>query len=121
MGVPTKADVLLVAPELSVITDDAVWALYLAATAERVDAGRWGGDSAAVYRLAFALLCAHALTLRSDSGATDPVQSETVGGVSRTYLVALAPSFGKLDATTYGEQFQSLSRNNGCIRGPWVI
>lgn len=65
-------------------------------------------------------LAAHLGSLASgvNSGAKGPVQSESVGSVSRSYALSVAQNSNPLDSTGYGKEYRRLVRLQ--FGGPWV-
>jgi hypothetical protein len=108
----TSAAVLTVAPELSSLTSGQ-WSALITSAYLQMDAGTWGTwlDMGATY------LVAHLGTLTKRAGV-GAVISERVGDVGRTYAEL---GSGVLDSTTYGAEYQRLTRLLGDARGPVVI
>jgi len=65
-------------------------------------------------------LAAHlgAMASAQNAGARGPVQSETVGSVSRMYALSVAQGSNPLDSTGYGKEYLRLKRLS--FGGPWV-
>jgi hypothetical protein len=109
-----QADVLLVAPELSAVTD-AQWAAIWVDVELEVGPVA-AGSQARADRLAVQLAAHQATTryLRSGGAATPgPLQSVSVGGVSKTYAVLQANAQsggGALATTKYGQEYYRLVR-----------
>ncbi|MFZ5440468.1 MAG: DUF4054 domain-containing protein [Myxococcota bacterium] len=105
-----KADVLLVAGELSSLTD-AQWAQVLADVALEVDVGPL--TQAQADRLGVQL-AAHLATERyatsGGGGAAGPLQSVTVGPVSKSFAVASHAQNSALGSTKYGREYLRLVR-----------
>jgi hypothetical protein len=51
-------------------------------------------------------------------GGSGPVQSESVGQVSRSYAVSMAEGTSNLDSTSYGKEYRRLQRMQ--FGGPWT-
>lgn len=108
MALTTKAAVLLAAPELASVVDDARWNLAIADadqdTPERVLGAK--AERAARYLVAHMLVVSERTKKSAGRGQ---VVSETVGPMSRTYAVQ-ASAGGTvaeewLRSTPYGEQY----------------
>lgn len=97
-----KTDVLLVAPELSSISD-LQWDFFIAYAYAQMSPNAWGDllDFGARY------LAAHLATVTSRRGNAGGVASESVGSVSRSFA---APSGSDLNSTSYGSEYQRLAR-----------
>jgi hypothetical protein len=98
----TKADVVLIAPELSTVPEDTFAALIDDAAAQ-MNEGVWG----ARYELGMKYLVAHLATLTVTKGAP-PLQSVTVGPVSRSYAMSVSESASALRSTSYGLEYLRL-------------
>lgn len=105
------ADVVRVAPELSGV-DATLQTLYLDLVNTEVNATAFGGDDSAAYKLARSFLAAHyASGIGSGSdAAVGEVASETMGGLTRTYVTSSGSQGGELDSTNYGRQYTQLVR-----------
>lgn len=118
MGATTKTNVLIVAPELSTVEDDA-WTLVLADVASEISASVYGSKQEMAQRY----LAAHYLTLISMSAdakqTSGPVSSETVGQVSKSYAQVNYRDRNRFDETVYGRMFNQLRA--GCMIGFTVI
>ena len=101
----TKDDVLLIAPELSGVSD-ATWTALIDDAYLQLNADVWG----ARLSLAAKYLVAHLATLSSRRGSP-LVSSQTVGPVSVSYAVG-TPTDGssEYDSTPYGREFRRLMR-----------
>lgn len=99
----TKTDVLLIAPELTAITDNQ-WTAIIADAYEELNESAWGTrrDKAAKY------LAAHKATLFSRGGQAQ-VKSETVGDISVTYDTA-SVNEDPMKATSYGVEYTRMVR-----------
>lgn len=111
----TQADVTAIAPELggSALNND-TWTAILADVTEQVNESAF--PSAAAARRAAAYLAAHLATFsmaKGGTGGSAPVQSETVGEVSRTYAISVASDVGNLQSTGYGREWLRRCRLNG--------
>ena len=122
----TKAEVLLIAPELSVITDDNVWTLILSDVANELDPLAFGIQ----YDVATRYLAAHLLTLARNigGGAISPAAgvdtSESAGrvSVSRTMFASLlSDGLRRLDLTKYGMEVMRLALSKGKLVGALVV
>jgi Protein of unknown function (DUF4054) len=109
----TKTDVLNVAPELTAISDPQ-WAALIGYAYAQMDPDIWATwlDMGAAY------LVAHLATLTRRHG-TGPVQSESVGQVSRSYQ-AFPLTAGALESTAYGNEYLRLLNMLGDARFPVV-
>lgn len=116
----TKADVLLAAPELTGKGTDPQWTQVLADVALEVNTSCL---SAAVANRIGIQLAAHFATERfggtgaggGGAGASGPLQSVTVGPVSKTFAVSSAFTSGSvsnaaLATTKYGREYLRLTR-----------
>lgn len=123
----TKADVLLVAGELSTL-DDARWAQVISFAQLQVsNTTAWGGDAkaknAAVYLAAhMAKLDLIALTARGSQLASGPVTEIAVGPVKKSFadlskFIKLSDINASLALTTYGIQFRRLQSLYSFTRG----
>lgn len=98
-----------IAPELSGV-DDATFAAIIADAYGQMNPTLWGRklDIGAKY------LVAHLVSMTTAGGAPDAagtfgqVQSESVGGVSRTYQTTASGT--GLEATSYGDEYKRLLR-----------
>jgi hypothetical protein len=99
----TKADVLLIAPELTGVSD-AQWAVFIADAYAQMNEGFWGTR----LNLGAKYLVAHAATMGDRAGASGSIQSEKVGEVSIAYHASVAQSVANLDATSYGQEYKRL-------------
>ncbi len=106
-----KADVLLVAPELSAVTD-AQWDDVLADVEMEVSVSAFGSQAAA--DRAGKQLAAHFGTERfgtsGGGGAAGPVQSISVGAVSKTFATPSAVEGSQFGGTKYGREYLRLVR-----------
>lgn len=99
----TKADVLLIAPELSEV-DDARFAAAIADALLQMNTEALGARADLVLKY----LVAHLVSLGEQGGSEGTVTSETVGGVSRTY--SAAATGGGETGTSYGDEYKRLLR-----------
>lgn len=93
------------APELATVPDGRL-CLFIQQAERRVNRAAWGvrADDGVMY------LAAH-LAIQAGKGASapvGPVSSVSVGEVSQSF--AVAPDGGSLSATSYGQEYLSLSR-----------
>ena len=106
-----KADVLLIAPELSAVTD-AQWEDVLADVDDEVSVTAFGGQARA--DRAGKQLAAHLATDRygtsGGGGAAGPLQSVSVGPVSKTYASPGAVQSSQFGGTKYGREYLRLVR-----------
>ena len=106
MAATTKENVLLIAPELSAITNDDTWTLILNDVTTDVSASVFGDQRERAARY----LAAHYLTLSIQGGsgsASGPIIKEKVGDVMREYSGG-SISYGvnnPLARTSYGLTF----------------
>jgi len=86
-----------------------------------LDVSLFGGEDDDTVKLLRILLAAHigTMALRGGSGATGPISSESTGGISRSYAVAMTSS-GSLGSTTHGQTFTEIIRNSAA-RAPLCI
>lgn len=106
----TWADVLAIAPDLSGVGATTQVAIVTDVNAQVVE-GQF--PSVAAADRARKYLAAHLATVSKDGGrgAGGPVQSESMGGVSRSYAVfSPAGADPSLDATAYGKEYRRLLR-----------
>lgn len=105
----TWAQVLLVAPELSSITDTSAQALFLDIASRQVDPDVCGEFTDDMHRY----MTAHLATLGaggSAGGAAGPVTSETLGPMSRSYgTLSGASTEDSLGLTRYGLEYKRLA------------
>ena len=110
MSDTTKANVLLIASELSAITDDDLWNLILSDVASEVSSSVYGVKQEKAQRY----LAAHYMTLSSPTtlapgAASGPLVSETIGKhrVSFSEPAELSDAT-RYDETKYGRIFSQL-------------
>jgi len=108
----TKADVLLIAPELATVSDD-LFNLVLADASREVSSSSVGRYASEAQRY----LTAHILTLLNsagaEAGASGFVESMKTGDVSLSYATAKGAISGRItryDATIYGQRYILLLR-----------
>lgn len=102
----TVAQVRAIAPEFATVSDSDVQA-FLDDAALQLNASIWGAKR----DLAHKYLAAHLLgTARPDLAmAAGPVQSESVGQVSRSYAVQTSAQPGsQFDATRHGREYRRM-------------
>ncbi len=119
MAAITWDDVESIAPEMSSVIDGAQ-ALILDHVNTVLAVHRFGGESAPALKLARIYLAAHTASGlgSTDEGATQEVQSESMGGLTRTYVTAGdGGSVGDLSSTSYGRQYIMIV-NQVVGRGP---
>jgi len=119
VGATTKTNVLIIAPELTTVSDDA-WTLVLSDVAAQVSSAVYGTDQERAQRY----LAAHYLTLVAlsssiGSQASGPVVSESVGQVSKTYAQGSYADKNRYDETSYGRMFNQIRK--GCVIGFTVM
>jgi len=116
MSNTTKEKILLIAPELSGITDQDVWDLFLDDVARTITSARYGTDQERAQRY----LCAHLLTLSNslDSSrnvrATGQVTSLKTGEESINFASSSNSNkkFDPYDSTVYGLEFKKIRSQN---------
>jgi len=113
MALTTKANVLLIAPTLSTLSDD-LWTLILADSSNFISSAVFGSKS----EIAARNWVAHRLTLISDGilgNVSGPIVKEKVGDVMREYAKIKQVSRADMDygRTQYGRDF--LTIRNSCI------
>lgn len=112
MGNTTKELILVIAPELSDITNNVLWDTILNDVADDVVASVFGTKRERAQRY----LAAHLLTLSRPENrnphASGPVTSERTGPLAVSYA-GLPKSDGELDSTIYGREFKRIRK--GCI------
>jgi len=121
MALTTKANILLIAPELSSITDDNVWNIILSDVDNLISTSVFGLKT----EIAARYLAAHHLTLISDktlSSASGPIVKDKVGDVMKEYAQPqkLRGSEADYNRTGYGRTFLSI-RNKILIKVSTVI
>ena len=96
MSATTQANVLLIAPELSSITDSDVWDLILADVASEVSSGVFGAAQERAQRY----LAAHYLSLYGASlgAATGSLKREKVGNTEKEYAISSTVSTNNTEA-----------------------
>ncbi len=107
----TWSDVTKIAPELASV-DAALRTLFLDLVNDELSADAWGGDDSSAYHLARCYLAAHyasGIGSGSDS-AVGEVASETMGGLTRSYVTSTSGRGGDLESTNYGRQYKQLAR-----------
>ena len=106
----TKADVVLIAPELSAVADG-VFTAYLADAELELDLAAYGERA----DLAKKLHVAHHMTRSGygTGGGRGDVTSESVGQVSRSYAAPTSSSStpSPLSSTRYGQRLIALNRS----------
>ena len=107
----------LPAPSLATVRVEAQEAI-LAMVVETVDAAMFGGEDAATYKRAAALLAAHhaELALHAASGQSGPVVSKSADGLSKSFATWGSTS-DPLDRTAWGQAFKQMARNSGARAG----
>lgn len=111
------SDVEAIAPELSVSPLATQDAILEQVNDEEIHDDTW--RSAARADRARRYLAAHLATIASNGrGSVGPIQSESVGSVSRSYAVSMAMGSSNLDSTGYGKEYQRLRRMQ--FGGPWA-
>lgn len=112
MGNTTKANVLLIAPELAVVTDD-LFNLVLADVALDITSGIYGARQERAQRY----LVAHVLTLSgvisTSSKIAGPTTAEKVGDVSTSSWALNLRDTNRYDETIYGRTFNLIRKS--CI------
>jgi hypothetical protein len=105
-----RADIICRWPTLDKLVDSLEWAAAIGDAEIQVRESVWGAryDLGVVHLAAHALMLAHPEVI--DSG---PVQSESVGGVSRTYAVASTINPSELERTPAGREFKRMRRSLG--------
>ncbi len=106
------SDVTAHAPELSTVSAGAQTDI-LAHVNVALLVTEFGGEDAPKTKMARIYLAAHLATMAAQgaAGAAGPVQSESAGGLSRTYAVgAAALAGGDYETTSYGQAFRALAR-----------
>jgi len=121
MALTTKANVLLIASELSSIINDDIWNLILSDVDNLISSSVFGLKS----EMAARYLAAHYLTLIKDktlSGASGPIVKNKVGDVMKEYArpQKLRGSEADYNRTGYGRTFLSI-RNKILIKVSTVI
>lgn len=115
-----RADVLAIAPELSVLTDQA-W-VDLLDYANEFDFTEL--DTEQTVRMARIFLCAHfgSRAVRSGTGVAGPVISEAAGGVRRAYgfVKSAGGAQGEFGSTMYGTTLLSILTMSGA-HGPFLV
>ena len=111
MGNTTKANILLIAPELSVVGDD-TWTLILADVAAEVSSSIFGTKQEIAQRY----LAAHRLTLSLPSNLRNPntagaLTSEGTGRVSKSYGKGSYAGQDRNDETSYGRMYNQIKRS----------
>jgi hypothetical protein len=98
-----RADIIIRWPALGKLPDSPEWTAAIADAELQVHAPTWGArnDLGVIHLAAHALMLAHPEVV--DSG---PVQSESVGGVSRTYAVSSTINPSELERTPAGREFK---------------
>lgn len=101
----TASQVKAIATEFSSTDDDTVTAAIVLAE-ERTNRTAWGvkADTSVIY------LAAHLLKLDGlqSSAAVNPVSSETVGPISRSYAVHAEAGEDDLNSTIWGKRYKGL-------------
>ena len=113
--------VIALAPELTTgVTEDAQ-DMILAHVNADLDASMFDGEDGPTFRLARIWLAAHLATAGASGsgGATGPVTSESVGGMSVSYGT-LATTAAAIGTSTYGRLYLELVQNS-FARLPLVI
>lgn len=124
----TWAQVVAFAPELTNV-NPTVQALLLARAQEVVPAAEFCGEASPSYNIAMIYMVAHMASLHvqtcgdaMSAGATGPVQSESVGGLSISYKdgygMGGAPASREgFERTRYGAAYLELLRSSPCGSG----
>lgn len=108
MSLTTKAKVLVIAPELSVMSDDA-FDLYIAEADSSISATYFGNKA----EWAATNWVAHYMTVNGSSGSgtvSGPITEERVGDISRKYvrLQSISREDSDFGRTKYGRTFLTI-------------
>lgn len=111
----TKANILLIAPQLSTL-DDAIFTLILSDVSKEVTSSAYGANEETAQRY----LAAHYLTIINDSvgagsGSTGFLSSIQTGDVSNDFDSSAFSSlkdFCRYDATAYGRVFMGIKKRS---------
>jgi hypothetical protein len=104
-----QADILARWPKLAPVTDPSEWTAAIGDAALLVPAAVWGAQT----DLATIHLAAHSLFLAHPELLTGQVQSESVGGVSRSYAVAPYSSTQGYERSLAGQAYLRLRATLG--------
>jgi hypothetical protein len=104
----TPADVIRIAPEFSTLDPVTVLQPFIDDAVLEVNASAWGDQT----DRAIALLAAHAIACAYPNLYKRLAQSNTVGGVSQTY-VSSSPMSGLWGTTRFGLEYLRLLRTLG--------
>lgn len=105
----SRAAIVARVPALDAVDDPAAWEAAIADAQLQVSSSVWGD----LYELGVIYLAAHLLLVANPEVAgPGPVQSETVGSISRTYAVT-APTREQLGSTLAGREHIRLRRQLG--------
>lgn len=116
----TWAEVEVFAPELSEVEDDAQ-DLILEYVNSILNVSVLGGESAPQLKLARIYLAAHFGTGVGTGDSDDQeVASESMGGLTRSYVTSQTMSLGALNSTSYGRQYLQIVQQS-VPRGPLVV
>lgn len=99
------ADVVALAPELGTLSVGTQNLIVEEANGE-VIAKNWPNEARA--KSAARYLAAHKGTLLKRGGGGAPLQSVSMGGVSKTYAVSMAADASVLRSTSYGQEYLRL-------------
>ena len=113
MALTTKDNVLLIAPELSIASND-LWDMVFADVGNAISTSVFGAKTERAARY----WVAHNMTLLADSslaGSSGPITKEKVGDVMREYakIVSVSESEKDYSRTGYGQTFLSIRK--ACI------
>ena len=106
----TRADIIARWPALAALPDGLEWTAAIAEAGLQLGADAWGNllDLGTIHLAAHGMMTAH-----PDVYGPGPIQSERVGGVSRTYAVTAAAAGGSLSSTPAGLAFLRLRASLG--------
>lgn len=105
-----RDDIIARWPALAALPAGAEWDAAITDAGLQLGAAAWGEllDLGTVHLAAHGMMTAH-----PEVSGPGPIQSESVGGVSRTYAVTAAAAGGHLSSTPAGLAFLRLRRSLG--------
>lgn len=114
------SDVVGIAPELATLDVAQQTAIVADVKAFVVNVAALGGDARATATAKY--LAAHlgSLTKGDGAGASAPLQSVSIGGVSKSFAVSVAEGVSVLESTRYGREYQRRVRSSVLARMPVI-
>lgn len=116
MASVTWTDVTDLAPELVAVGVNARIAI-LAVANTALDVVNWGGEDSSKLHLARCYYAAHFATLGMRKGKAGTIQSESAGGLSKSYANPMFQTTTMLQTTPYGQMYIALVKTTAARIG----